>query len=313
MARTHSSRQGVAASRKLIEAARQFKKLMAARNPFRQRNFSPLLADLRLYDELCRTYIGKPLSDCRALEIGFGSRPYRLFTLHAAGVDVTGVDMDEPLLSASDLIPILKRNGFWRAAKSAARYGLADIWENRQLSAFLATLGAGELDTPRERLKVMDAASPEFWAANPGPYELVYSDDVFEHIPEADLIRLVELMAEAIPPQGIAVISPMIFTGIKGGHYVEYYGYSDGPAPQGVPPWDHLRQRTVDTNTYLNELPRAPYEAIFREHFDILDETEVTPGLGRNLMNDSLRSELGAYDERELFSNKVRFVLRPRK
>ena len=44
----------------------------------------------------------------------------------------------------------------------------------------------------------------------------------------------------------------------------------------------------------------------------IVEDDEVEPGLGREFLTDDVRRELSQYDEYELLSNDVRFVLRPR-
>src|SRR6185503_9654070 len=136
---------------------------------------------------------------------------------------------------------------------------------------------------------------------------------VFEHIPSEHLRRLMPPLAAHLSATGIALIRPLIWTGIRGGHHVEYYNYKGGNPPRSVPPWDHLRQRKVVANTYLNELTRRNYITLFGEHFEVLEDRELEPGLGRHLLNDNLRRELTAFDDYELLSNKVSFILRLKK
>ena len=49
---------------------------------------------------------------------------------------------------------------------------------------------------------------------------------------------------------------------------------------------------------------------MFHSRFDIVREERVRGDLGRQYQTEERRQRLGSYDEEELFSNKVRFVLR---
>jgi cyclopropane fatty-acyl-phospholipid synthase-like methyltransferase len=208
------------------------------------------------------------------------------------------------------VIATFRTNGLERALKSAARYVLFDLSEKNQLARFLTRASGRPFEVPLDRLVVADASDPAFWEAYPGPYDFVYSEDVFEHIPEGDLRDVVAQLAAHLNKDGVAVIRPMIWTGIKGGHHIEYYFYRGGPAPASVPPWDHLRGRQFPANTYLNKLTRRDYVRLFNEHLEIVEEVELEPDLGRELLTPELRTELSDYDDYELFSNKVSFVLR---
>jgi SAM-dependent methyltransferase len=310
LAQTRSSSAAVPLARKADEWRQQLTLLIKSRSPFARSDFRWLTGVIAEYDGYTRAYAGKPLQSCRALEIGFGQRAYRLLAIHAAGADVTGCDLDQPILATRDLAACLRANGVERGLKSAVRYLLFDLVENRRLQRFLSGQSGRPVEPPRERLIVADAADPAFWARHPGPYDLIYSEDVFEHIPGDDLRAVTSCIAEHLSAAGIALIRPMIWTGIKGGHHVEYYGYVGGPPPARVPPWDHLRAGRFPANTYLNRLSRRDYRQIFRECLEIVEEREVEPSLGRELLTPELRGELGRYDDDELLSNKITFVLR---
>ncbi len=309
---THSSVGDLTLSRKLSEVSQQFALLVRGRLLRPERDFFSIRNDLKLYDSLVREHVGRPLQDCRVLEIGFGARPYTLYAMHAFGTDITGVDLDVPMTRLTDAGRIWRHNGLERTLKSALRYLLFDLLENRRLFQFLSDLGNSPFRIPTARLVVNDAAAAYFWKQNSGPYELIYSTDVFEHIPEADLANVIAQMHAALHPGGIAVISPMIFTGILGGHLVELYNYKGGDLPADIPAWDHLRSRTLRANTYLNEMPRRRYRELFLQWFDIISETECEPWLGASNLTPELRRELAQYDDGELFSNRVQFLLRKR-
>ena len=75
-------------------------------------------------------------------------------------------------------------------------------------------------------------------------------------------------------------------------------------------PWEHLRKKRYQADTYLNQLSRAQFRELFGKRFDILEERVQFPDLGREYLSPAVRDELSAYDEEELFSNQVMFVLR---
>lgn len=310
--RSASSIPDVRFARKLSEWIRMFGALLRDRSPLKIRDYSWLLDEVTAYDTYAKRFLQSPILDCPILEIGFGTRPYRLLALHAAGCDVLGVDLDMPALRVRDLASVWQANGWERALKSAVRLFIFDIAENRQLRRLFTSANAKTVLWPRERLIVANAADPLFWSNHPGPYDFIFSEDVLEHIPRAELDRVLAEISAHLTDEGIALMRPMIWTGIQGGHHVEFYGYRPGRSVR-VPPWDHLRERTVPANTYLNELTRREYVAMFKQYFDILEDRECDPELGRDLLTPELRSELRRFDEYELLSNRVSFVLRRRK
>ena len=133
------------------------------------------------------------------------------------------------------------------------------------------------------------------------------------HEAKTHLSRLVERIAKMLAPNGIALLTPDVFTGITGGHLVEWYGYVvETDIARVSEPWEHLRKARYKANTYLNRLSRADYRNLFREHFEILEERAIHPDMGRRWLTPELRAELAAWDEDELFSNTVQFVLGPK-
>ena len=67
------------------------------------------------------------------------------------------------------------------------------------------------------RLMVSDVGEVEHEA---GSLDLIFSEDVFEHIP-GDAGAVTERIAGGAPG-GMALIRPNVFTGITGGHVVEW-------------------------------------------------------------------------------------------
>jgi len=83
----------------------------------------------------------------------------------------------------------------------------------------------------------------------------------------------------------------------------------DPPAPA----WGHLTGEAVLGDTHLNRLTRKEFRDLFMTEFDIVQEEETRPDLGRRHLTAERRQALQAFDEQELFSNTVRFVLRKKR
>ena len=267
--------------------------------------------DLAEYEAALRQYSGRGLVGAKALEIGFGARPLRLFAMAADGVDVIGSDLDVPLLRCSprEISAMVRRNGVERAVKSVLRFVLFDWRERRELDRRLRRRGM-ELKIEPHRLVVADAAELDIPAQS---LDFIYSEDVFEHIPVETLRRLVGRMAGWLKPSGAALIRPNVFTGIVGGHLAEWFPdvASDRRRRRRSEPWEHLRKRRFRPNTYLNQLSRSSYRELFRERFEILEERVRNPELGREYLTPEVAKELRQWPPEELFSNQTLFVLRP--
>jgi hypothetical protein len=229
------------------------------------------------------------------------------------GADAWGVDVEVPVLDGSraELAAIYRANGLERALKSGVRRTVFDRRERRAMEAELARRGWTR-PAPRERFIVADAAQLRW---DDSDLDLIVSEDVFEHIPPEGLRKLVPAMAGWLRPDGLALVCPNVFTGITGGHQLDWnrFSFTRARPRRHTPPWDHLRGRTRPANTYLNQLTRADYRELLEPHFEIVEEIVKLPGLGRELLTGEVAAELAAWPEEELLSNQVLFVLRPRR
>ncbi len=307
MSRTHSSIEGLRVS----ERARYWSALLAMklRGLGREPDFSAERASIAEYRAALARHAGKRLEDCRVLEIGFGQRPWRLCWLASLGVDVTGVDLDRPVLrgTPAEFLRILRAHGAERALKSLVRWLLFDRRERRALARAIRAESGRPFVLPADRLRVSDAAAEEFWRGLP-PLDFIYSEDVFEHIPREGLARIVPAMAQALAPGGLAFIRPCVFTGITGGHDPEWYAHTlAAPRRRRSEPWEHLRRDRFPADTFLNRLTRADYRRLFGEHFEIVEERVALADLGREFLTLEV---LARYGEEELLSNNVLFLLR---
>jgi hypothetical protein len=272
-------------------------------------DFTGLFDDIEAYDQYLRRYANRELRDARVLEIGYGARPYRLMTLLSMGVNAEGIDAEVPILRGSphEFAAIYRVNGAERLLKSSVRYALFDRRERRQLRETLRARGLEpKLDVARFHIGDATTFRPG------GPYHLIFSEDVFEHIPVESLQQLTARMAGWLAPGGVALIRPNVFTGITGGHSLDWSRQSfEIGTDRRAEPWDHLRQNRHRANTFLNGLTLAQYRAIFSTSFAILEEDVALPGLGKEFLAGEVADELSDWPEEELFSNQVRFVLRP--
>jgi 2-polyprenyl-3-methyl-5-hydroxy-6-metoxy-1,4-benzoquinol methylase len=239
MSRTNSSIAEVSLPQKLSEAI-----VLLRQRPAEQDRAEGIESILDSIDDYRWTYeriTGRDFAKARVFEIGFGARPLRLIALISMGVDVRGIDLDMPMLQFSirRLGHILRQNGLERALKTGVRALLFDRRERRDLETALNRRGYTQRIDP-ERFLVGDAAecSGEY-----GSVDMVYSNNVFEHILPASLERVIQRFATVLSPHGIAIITPDIFTGICGGHLLEWYrAASDQSARVKSEAWEHLRR-----------------------------------------------------------------------
>jgi SAM-dependent methyltransferase len=216
------------------------------------------------------------------------------------GIDVRGVITASPVMPGrpSQFVSMLRRNGVERAAKSLVRHMLFDGAEERALERALRRRGFVPRIDPT-RLLVADARVVEI---EPDSLDLVISEDVFEHLRRDTLEEVVAAIARWLRPTGIALIRPNVFTGITGGHLIEWSrrAMRQPPPARHSEPWEHPRQRRFKPNTYLNELTRAEYRELFGVHFEILEERVTQPDLGREYLDARARAELADWPDDEL-------------
>jgi hypothetical protein len=279
------------------------------------RDFSDLQASYIQHDQYTQKYLGCSLADCKVIEIGYGARPNRLIWFFGQGVDITGIDLDQPILrgTAAEFLGVYRRNGWERAIKTVARWFINERRLRRALLAELSRQRNKTVELSPQCLAVGDASSEDFWSRHRGA-DYIFSEDVFEHLPADTLQRILPTMAASMAPDGVLVLKPMVYTGICGGHHLEWYPHTlNQPMDRRTEPWEHLRRNRHPANTYLNELSLADYRKLFSKHFDILEETCARPNLGSQFMTPEIRQELSRYPDEELFSNGVVFLLRPRR
>jgi len=268
-----------------------------------------LLKEIDVYAARYKAITGRNLSDAKVLEIGYGARPNRMLALISLGYDVKGIDLDKPILklNLSEYLKVYKKNGFKRVIKSLARGLLFDSHERAALDKVLQGRGC-KLDFDESRFLVGDASTFKFQLNS---IDFIYSEDVFEHIPPDAIRALCKNLSDAMSFDGLALISPAIYSGISGGHLVEWYPHTlNKDSARQSEPWEHLRKRRYVADCYLNELRVSDFEAIFKEYFQLIDIFNQDVELGKKYLTKDIKDELYYFSEEELLSNKWTFVLR---
>jgi hypothetical protein len=252
---------------------------------------------------------GRKAAESAIVEIGFGARPERAFAMTAFFGKVTAIDLDVPLLSITDVPAIFRKNGFERGFKSVCRHLLFDA---RGWNAFHRALKEKlpSYNPDRANLVIGDAGTASTWK-DIGQADLVFSQDVFEHIPITDLRLVMAEIRKHIAPGGFVITVPNVFTGISGGHDIKWYSYRVD-LNESESAWGHLLDPDFMTNTYLNKMTRREYCSLFEDTgFKILRDEQPLGRLGEKHLNEEKRKALSTYDDYELFSNNVEFWLVP--
>jgi SAM-dependent methyltransferase len=253
---------------------------------------------------------GRSAADSRVLEIGFGPRPQRAFALTGYFGEVIAVDLDAPVLGLGDLQRVFLRNGIERGVKSLARHLLFDARQWKEFHHAMRRCNP-RYRPEAARLVVGNAGAHATWDQFGGAIDIVFSTDVFEHVPRPDLAVLLETIRARLTPGGIVVTRPVVYTGIAGGHAVQWYPQNVDRQTDGTTAWQHLLNPDFAINTYLNKLGRSDFARIFADAgFEIVGDRAEFGRLGERFMTDAKRAALAAYDDYELYSNRVEFLLR---
>lgn len=275
----------------------------------KEADLAKLVAELDVYRSLFEITTGLPFDQASIFEVGYGARPLRLLALTSMGLDARGIDLDAPMLqiSGAGLLRILKANGWQRFIKSAVRALVFDAHERQALNRVLVRRGA-RLRVQASRFLVGDVAHVSLATES---VDFIYSEDVFEHIPREALDGVCASLARALTPQGMALISPSVHTGISGGHLVEWYPHTlNADMDRRSEPWEHLRQRRFVADCFLNEMRLVEYQRLFERHFTVHAVHNLQAGQGRAFLTEDVREELADYSIDELLGDKWRFVLR---
>jgi hypothetical protein len=153
-------------------------------------------------------------------------------------------------------------------------------------------------------------ASAESIGAWTDVFDLIYSYDVFEHLPPEVLTLTVSGMMQRLSREGCCLIRLNPFPSITGGHLIEWYaGTLKNPQPRESAPWDHLRNRERGTgDTYLNGLGHRDFLAIFEKHARVIEHFP-DDDLGKPFLTSQIKAEFANYTQEELCTTGWTYVL----
>lgn len=266
------------------------------------------IAEIEQHVETFRHVTGKDPAESTVLEIGFGARPRRAFLLSGYFKQVYAIDLDAPVLSLRDAFSTWQSNGIERAAKSVVRHALFDARDWPRFHA-AARRRLAAYDPAQVRFVVGPAGDAGSWTEIP-PVDFVFSADVFEHIPPAELDAMLALLRKRLAREGLVITLPMVFTGILGGHDPAWTRWTVAARPPSEA-WRHLIDPNFAADTYLNKLSRKDFvEAFTRAGFSVERDAAVLGRLGAEHLTEAKLTALPITDEYELFSNRVEFHLR---
>lgn len=238
-----------------------------------------------------------PLEGCTLYEIGCGQWCANVYLFEALEAKVVAVDPELPPRSPWGYVPFAFRVGPQRAVKTALNEALLRHRFNAQLEERLGR----PLRPPRGQLF---AAGAEHIPLPDESVDAVFSDDVYEHLPDVDAATAEA--ARVLKPGGIALIRIHPFTAFSGGHHPASIHHGQR-RELTIPPWDHLRQRRHPSGVYLNELRERDYRRILRTYFETLRWERLGPE-GEEHLTDAILQELPDYDRDELLVGKIVFL-----
>jgi len=166
----------------------------------------------------------------------------------------------------------------------------------------------------KAKLYVANAANPEFWRDVGEDADLIYSEDVIEHISLEDIERMCRSINEYVRDGALLLLRPNMYSGIVGGHIPEWYHTNIDRSNKKARPWGHLSDGDHEPSVFLNKLSFDDYKEIFSKYFDVLEANRSDFGLGRQFLTAEARQRIPKnWSDEDLLTNNVMFVLRNRR
>ncbi len=264
-----------------------------------------VIAECDALEALARERLGMTLRELDALEIGAGQLP-RQMAYFARANRVTGIDLDRVAtdMDIAAYLEMFRRNGPGRVLKTLGRKALG--FDRKLLRELHRQLACSE--PPKYERRQMDAGNMAFPDAT---FDLVYSVDVFEHLPDPS--RVLDETTRVLRPGGAALISLLPYTAEAGPHDLRTHG---GPR-QGLAYWAHLRQKhraDVQPSVYVNGWSAADWVALVAAKMPGASFQRSRPynhdELASALATLRANGELLEYDEADLLGYRLRFCWR---
>ena len=147
-------------------------------------------------------------------EVGYGRRPDRLVALMSQGVDAFRGRPLLPLvaLNPSNLLKVGRINGVNR--QCARCCAICSLTSRVGAGSPRNCCGGVQLRIESHNFIAHDVTTLDLGA---GEFDVIFAEDVFEHISEQDLHIILAKLAQWLKPNGIWLIRPNVLTGVWGG------------------------------------------------------------------------------------------------
>jgi SAM-dependent methyltransferase len=235
------------------------------------------------------------------LEIGVGQLPRQMGYFAGRGNRVVGIDLDviPRGLALGAYVSLAQTNGVKRLVKTLGRKALG--FDRAFFREMARQLGIPRL--PPLDVRQMDATAMTF---APGSFDLVYSFDVFEHLPEP--AKVMAQAREVLRPRGVFHTLLHPFTAEDGAHDLRIISGNRGDLGW----WAHLRPSEspkVEESAYLNKIRIADWRRIIEAELPGAIVTLPAPTnvgeLRARLAELRSRGELVDYSDEELLAARL--------
>jgi SAM-dependent methyltransferase len=220
-------------------------------------------------------------SSLKVLDLANGRLRPQYYLLKAAGHEVTGIDLING--SGSGWVDLGYRLARWLYKRQIPGYN-----KSKQPDSLVCG------DVSR-----LPFASDYF--------DLVTSVAAFEHF--LDVPAVVSEVKRVLRHDGIAWVGIHLFTSPSGGHTVGFTEIPMRSIPDGIEPWDHLRQRKFPFSVPLNQWRLHQYLQVFSENFELLHHY-CAGREGEHLLTPDIEAELSEYSREELTSRSYIIIAR---
>ena len=263
-------------------------------------------AAFRAFTAAIESRVGRPFQELRVLDLGCGPNAPMTVLLHAAGSQVTGVDVSIEHrwglgFRPSRYVEYAGRAGVLRSVRKLA----GELAFDRLYFRHLAHLTGLALSDKGLDLQAMDIQRPTL---APATFDVVHSNATWEHLEDVALAN--RTLASVLRPGGVGYIEIHLFPSLSGGHDLPWI-VPGVTMLNGHEPWRHLRDPVWNPPVFLNRLREQDYRTLFErtEGLEIEDwSVEFTEG--SELVTAALLNELTDYSIRELTTRSIVAVVR---
>lgn len=128
-------------------------------------------------------------------------------------------------------------------------------------------------------------------------FDLISSVAAFEHF--LDVPEVLKEAYRVVRPGGFVWTLVHLFSSLSGGHNVSLSEVPLSTIPQGIDPWDHLRQRRLPFHVPLNQWRTNQYLSEFGKHFEVVKHY-CAMREGEDFLTREIESELSEFSRDEL-------------